>query len=136
MSTRATYQIDYTTFYVHTDGYPTGAADKFRDVLSYIAAGKDHAINFTFADIFLRALDNAEITQSHDAHGDTEYRYTVTTDEGQWEGDINMRGRGLDVLKIKVESVGWSQKEGETLFEGPLMEFIETAQQIENVGNE
>jgi len=80
MSTRATYQIDYTTFYIHYDGYPEGAAAYFEAALQYIVDEKPHAINFTFADVFHFAnAEVCEITKSHDTHGDTEYRYTVTT---------------------------------------------------------
>lgn len=127
MSTRATYEIDGTTFYIHHDGYPTGAASYFMAALQYIVDDKPRAINSGFKDVFMRANDNAEITRSHEAHGDTDYRYTIATDN-EWH---TMRGHGVDVLSIKVESVGWSECPGKTLFEGPLADFIAQASKVE-----
>lgn len=79
MSTRATYKIDGTTFYIHHDGYPEGAAEYFKNALEWPDRAPERAPNATFADDFIRANLCAELTPGHDAHGDTEYRYTVTT---------------------------------------------------------
>lgn len=79
MSTRATYQIDFTTFYIHHDGYPEGAADYFANALMHYNS-KDRAPNATLMDDFHHANPRAEITPSHDHHEDTDYRYTVTTE--------------------------------------------------------
>jgi hypothetical protein len=72
MSTRATYQFisewsGTHTAYIHHDGYPEGAAN-------YLSNGEKP---ITSIDSFIRANDKAEMTSSHEAHGDTEYRYTV-----------------------------------------------------------
>lgn len=128
MSTRATYEIDGTTFYIHYDGYPTGAAEYFMTALQYIVDDKPRAINSGFKDIFIKANKNAEITESHDAHLDTNYRYTVTTDDEFH----SMRGHGMDVLSVKVEAVQWDGKDPRTLFEGPLKDFIANAEKIQN----
>jgi len=127
MSTRATYEIDGTTFYIHYDGYPTGAATYFMSALEYIVEDKPRAINSGFKDIFIRANELAEITESHATHADTEYRYTITTNN-EWH---TMRGQGIDVLSIKAESVGWDGKAPTTIFEGPLADFIANAAKIE-----
>ncbi len=72
MSTRATYQFisewsGTHTAYIHHDGYPLGAAHYFSD-------GEKTISNIN---AFIRANHNAEMTASHEIHGDTEYRYTV-----------------------------------------------------------
>lgn len=69
MSTRATYQFigkvtGTQTMYIHHDGYPEYA-------FHYFQGG--HNID-SFAE---HNEDRAEVTESHEIHGDTEYRYTV-----------------------------------------------------------
>jgi hypothetical protein len=71
MSTRATYQINGTTFYIHYDGYEAGAAGYFLN-MHRCATGRGG-----LAERFLRGNELAEITASHEAHGDTEWRYTL-----------------------------------------------------------
>jgi hypothetical protein len=72
MSTRATYKIGKTCFYIHHDGYPEGAAKCFLAALlcDNQRGGLETA--------FIRANDTAVITTSHEGHGDTEYQYTVS----------------------------------------------------------
>lgn len=77
MSTRATYRFKgrgrwgvTTTIYVHYDGYPDGAAIYFYATLCNPSKG-------SFATQFIRAVEHAEITHSHDCHGDTEYKYDI-----------------------------------------------------------
>lgn len=77
MSTRATYQFNSShhpsvTVYLHEDGHPQGAAAHVADALALGPLG---------AETFLRANPKAQITGGHNAHGDTEYRYTFTGDE-------------------------------------------------------
>lgn len=77
MSTRATYQFGRkyaprVTLYIHHDGYPSGAAHYLYRALCHPNARGG------FAEQMLRANDGAEITTSHSAHGDTEYRYSVS----------------------------------------------------------
>lgn len=81
MSTRATYEfrpsqdnrhIKPVTVYIHCDGYPSGAAAYFYDAL---CLGHGQLVSQ-----FIRANAGASITGTHDTHGDTEYRYTVTGD--------------------------------------------------------
>jgi hypothetical protein len=79
MSTRATYSFKNsleewtpeTCIYIHYDGYPEGAASYFWAMLHLENLRGDQATRF------IRANDLAEITLSHEAHGDTEYRYSV-----------------------------------------------------------
>jgi hypothetical protein len=71
MATRATYGFtkedgSVQVFYVHHDGYPSGAGDKLRGC--------------TTAESFQKWNDRAELVESHDAHSDTEYRYNVRAD--------------------------------------------------------
>jgi hypothetical protein len=78
MATRATYFLpaenysdQMVCFYIHSDGYPEGAANYFykmhqRKNRSSGMAGR-----------FFRANENAEFTPCHEAHGDTEFQYTI-----------------------------------------------------------
>lgn len=114
MSTRATYQFKNskdkfspnTTIYVHMDNYPKGAATWFWYM--------HHCENQRggFADKFLRANENAELTKSHSTHGDTEYWYTMdgetlTAEKVVYKGDY----------KDEVRC-------GEIFFKGHYTEFI------------
>ncbi|WP_013325571.1 hypothetical protein [Gloeothece verrucosa] len=107
----ATYQFtteDYTvTFYIHWDGYPEGAANYFLQMLLL-----DHERG-SLADRFLRANPDAEITGTHDHHGDTEYRYTIICNQ---------------TVILKAESIdGFDQEEKAittTIYQGDLANFI------------
>ncbi len=80
MSTRATYLFQATDhapsvcFYIHYDGYPDGAACYFRNMIACDNARGGMPARF------IRANDLAEFTARHEAHGDTEYRYTLSGD--------------------------------------------------------
>lgn len=84
MATRATYQIGDSTFYCHWDGYPRGAAVRFINMINAKVSFDEKSITgikevrggYPFA--FIRGNLDAEPTDSHDAHGDTEYRYTLS----------------------------------------------------------
>ena len=79
MATRATYQFNSknpevtTTVYIHYDGYPQGAAYYFYQTLLNPSSGN-------LATQFIKANNQAEITKSHEAHGDTEWQYTIDGD--------------------------------------------------------
>ena len=83
MSTRATYEIDGSIFYIHHDGYPAGAAFYlFNMVKASNAAGNrtgwdvwdSQNCRGGLAFAFISGNGNCEPTDGHDAHGDTEYR--------------------------------------------------------------
>lgn len=83
MSTRATYQFisngmhrphTEVTFYIHHDGYESGAALYFWNM--HHCKNKHGGL----AERFLRANDRAELTDGHDSIGDTQYRYTLRSD--------------------------------------------------------
>lgn len=103
MATRATYQIGHNTFYCHWDGYPAGAAERFANMIaamtvaaadgSRLSAIEDRRGGFAFA--FIRGNMDAEPTLGHDAHGDTEYRYTLTT-KADGTAIIEVRERNHD----------------------------------------
>lgn len=114
MSTRATYKIDFTTFYIHWDGYPEGAATYFQNAFKHRHTMEDRAPNATLADDFIRANPRAELTPSHDSHGDTEFRYTVEID-----GDERF---GNPTYHLTVES--GIDEDWETIFTGSLDNFI------------
>jgi len=76
MATRATYQFisewsGTHTAYIHHDGYPEGAAQY---LFKEIDGGDVMIFNIN---AFIRHNRKAEMTASHEIHGDTEYRYTV-----------------------------------------------------------
>lgn len=91
MSTRATYQFNSTehhsvTYYIHHDGYETGAAQYF------VKALRQKNKRGGLATMFLRANPNCAFTDSHDGHGDTEFRYTVNCDDLTMDGDKRQPG--------------------------------------------
>ena len=108
MSTRATYKftggkLPAVTVYIHHDGYPNGAAWYFWNM--HHDKGRDSA-NLAR---FIRANDRAELTPDHDAHGDTEWRYTLD-------------GETLTVHRRNLRDIGvprWA-----VFFVGNLYEFI------------
>jgi hypothetical protein len=89
MSTRATYAFyqdgQVHTIYIHCDGYFTGAAMYFYNMLVKPSSGN-------YATQFIRANDGAQLTPSHDYHGDTEYEYDIHVEDGKLSVDV--RGRG------------------------------------------
>jgi len=126
MSTRATYEFQATkriyrdgqnwhdapdiTLYVHHDGYLAGAAAK----LDF-----DGAI-CTTAESFIRHNAKAEITDSHDSHGDTDFRYTVYWDD---------RGSRAQILAEKRYYANTEDNESgkdywKPVFDGALISFI------------
>jgi hypothetical protein len=120
MSTRATYLFEpgpndlfpKTCIYIHWDGYPEGAANYFYDSLMHAHQRGG------WPNVFLRANDAAELTTSHDAHGDTEYRYTLS-------------GEG-DVLTCQKRE-GDATESWPTQWSGPVHEFVnEHAEDIED----
>lgn len=75
MSTRGTYQFKLkhgpaVTFYIHSDNYPAFA-------WIYLFRMHMHDGRGGLPSDFIRANPESEITDSHEIHGDTEYRYTM-----------------------------------------------------------
>lgn len=110
MSTRGTYQFNsgnvyegITTVYIHHDNYPKGAARYFYKTLLNPSQGN-------LATQFIRANPNAEITVSHDIHGDTEYQY-------------NICGVGEEAI-VSVYEVTWEDRKQIFVDSLPLYEFI------------
>ena len=78
------------TFYCHHDGYPEYAAVRFaRMIAAYTVPTVDGSFremedrrgSLMFA--FVRGNLDAQPTESHDAHGDTEWRYTIRFSQDQ-----------------------------------------------------
>lgn len=113
MATRATYSFANSylerevTFYIHWDGYPEGAAAYFWNMHS-----KKHWKG-ELAEIFIKANpESAEFTDSHDYHGDTEYRYY-------------MDAKGiLTAQEVDREAFLTSCPKFLTFFQGHYAEFI------------
>jgi hypothetical protein len=113
MSTRATYQFTSRskgthTFYIHHDGYPEGAAEYFFRAIAF----NDQAAHSGLPERFFRANPRAEFTRGHDAHGDTEFRYSLEFDE-------NNR---LTLFKVEASSI--SDDTWRTVFSGGPEEFL------------
>lgn len=106
MSTRATYRFraSRTTFYVHCDGYPEGAAKKFAD--SLVAEGQAS----TYMEGFVRA--NLDAQWIYDEPGDTEYHY-----------ELDDRVEGEPTIRVdEREDVGG---EFRSIYIGPLSNWLE-----------
>lgn len=123
MGTRATYQFKTEggvlgasiCFYVHWDGYLEGAAEYFAAAVDYYhSAPEGHRSGLAGA--FFRANNLAEFTRSHDAHGDTDFAYTL---EQKKEG-----------VRLKAVSNAGRFNEPEqpaqTVFYGKLEDFLNT----------
>ena len=119
MATRATYQFKtgYTTatVYLHWDGYLAGAAHYFSEALK-LRGGKAYDVykerkRDLFA-CFVWANDQATMTDGHEAHGDTEYRY-----------DLRMHGGEYKIVAHK--RISYSSSGFEVVFDGDLTDFIE-----------
>ena len=138
MATRATYQIDDFTFYSHWDGYPSGAAARFWNMVdamtqpetgdrSKIAALENRRGGAAFA--FIRGNMDAEPTDGHDAHGDTEYRYTVKTsreEHGRLFIDVDeRRGDGWQRVTIGEPLALWVNRQLRDEAFSRLVEIVE-----------
>lgn len=106
MSTRATYEINETTFYCHCDGYPAGAAAKLANMIGALTRPADAGGVWAIADrrggatfAFIRGNDDAEPTESHQVHGDTEYRWRVT--------DAGRSAPGELLVSCQVRGASW-----------------------------
>ena len=109
MSTRATYKFSKSndwmninvTLYHHHDGYLSGAGLLFSNAMG---GGKKLT-----AESFLRSNSKAEITESHELHGDTEYRY-----------DIDERSQSVQVSERDISTDQW-----EVLGTAMLQSFVD-----------
>lgn len=84
MSTRATYGIMGEVFYIHHDGYPEGATNKFQSFLENMFVKQTNYKGETewlrrrkLHHAFIAGLPKAE-ESSHDEHGDTEWQYRIS----------------------------------------------------------
>jgi len=123
MATRATYRIACgnkaeLTVYIHWDGYPEGAADYFDRALNLYEnpRGSELLEKASFEACFLMANPKAEVTRSHEWHGDTEYRYDL------WRSGIDPRKRTYMVTWAERKPGGDGFEVINTL---PLREFID-----------
>ena len=110
MATRATYQFKTgfttSTVYIHWDGYLAGAADYFQEALNLRGDSKRDL----FA-CFVWANDQATMTDGHEAHGDTDYRYNVERKNGEYHLEAYQR-------------TDYSSNHFERVFIGTLEDFI------------
>ena len=100
MSTRATYKIEDQTFYIHHDGYEMGASTYFANMIEKAGNG------IQFVEAFQLGNDRAEKTESHEAHGDTEYCYDL---------------KGFELTAYELD---WDSNEPKQIFKGRLIDFI------------
>lgn len=89
MATRATYVLPAAgsnqniCFYIHYDGYLTGAAHYFYNMQQY------KNMRSGLAGRFFRANAHAEFTTCHEEHADTEFRYAINQQDALtvWQKD-------------------------------------------------
>jgi len=120
MGTRATYQFlgqysdaaNALVIYSHWDNYPPGAGAKlFSAAVEYAKGGRFEPRKYRLNTIeFIRAVPDAEITESHESHGDTEYRYICG-------------GRTLSAYKA-VYNEDSNENTFDLFFEGDLQTFL------------
>lgn len=99
MATRATYKFSSKSandgevfIYNHWDNYPAGAAEHFFQAL--VHSGEYGLLK---AESFIRGNERAEITESHEIHADTEYRYDIDVRDQTvtiWERNIEFHADG------------------------------------------
>lgn len=102
MATRATYQIDPEhVFYCHWDGYPAGAALRFARMIEAMTrpATEDRPLHEIeerrggFPAAFIRGNLDAEFTEGHEAHADTEWRYILEVQRGSGAATVRSQFR-------------------------------------------
>jgi hypothetical protein len=131
MSTRAVYgfrdQHGIQHVYVHHDGYPSGAAQKFANTLAskrIWALPRFEADEFGagFIAVNKDSAGSVRLTQGPEQHGDIEYYYIVyqPTPEGP--------------LYVEAYDVPFDAPKGrKLLFKGLLSEFIKKAEELESL---
>lgn len=116
MSTRATYCFEGKNYYyIHYDNYPSGAAKYFQDMLN--AEGN------TLEEKFEKAT-GAEKTESHEKHGDTDWRYDLFIKYDEEILYIRVyECIGYDLVDTPIWDIYWYS---------PLQLFIDTQLAIRN----
>lgn len=137
MSTRATYKFAAhgyragVCFYVYHDGYPVGAASKFLEAIKFSPdAGNSFSFQGPLSDRFFRANKNAEFTEDHDSHGDTEWRYTFDPANNRILVEEVIYGAFDKDTGKRLSPDTW-----QTYFFGPLVEFIKQEAKSEEAAN-
>lgn len=109
MSTRATYEFvtdtDSVVIYKHHDGYPEGAAQWLHagDTAETFQANNEGFI---------------EVTESHERHGDTQFRYIVTDVPFYYTNLVGLKN--VQAYEREIGSDKWVQ-----FYDGLLSLFIE-----------
>ena len=137
MATRATYQINSTFFYCHWDGYQSGAAHRFALMLDALTrpetgarcsidAIEDRRGGLEYA--FIRGNLDAEPTESHEIHGDTEYRYTVKLEaDGRTIIEVAARNRNGDWKSTeRCDLAEWINRHREPEWGTPVAVRVQT----------
>ena len=136
MSTRATYKFipdiftDTThqplTFYIHHDGYPSGAALYFNNALETQPSQGLQLLpglgNDDLAARFMRGNQKAKFTSDHAAHWDTYYQYTCTyspVNESAAEKKAHIQARTFQAGDLRGEFT-------KIIYDGFLDDFIKT----------
>jgi len=129
MSTRATFKFvserrgaGSHTAYIHHDGYPIGAAGYLsNDAVNTDAMANPIVVPIPNINTFIRANKKAEMTQDHDSHADTDYRYTI---KGSY---IIAEERVKEDALVDLADVDFSDYGRETFktfWEGDIVDFL------------
>jgi len=131
MSTRATYKFvsDWAgthTAYIHHDGYPIGAAGYLSNDAVINKYNRDVMTNPIIAPItnintFIRANEQAEMTQDHDSHADTDYRYTIA---GTYIIAEERVKKDVLVDLADVDFSDYGRETFKTFWEGDIEDFL------------
>ena len=146
MSTRATYefrterpsfmeQFEPTFVYKHHDGYPAGAAGHLQCVSELPPHGKKTKTNgglhheaAVFVKDNVKRVRDIEFTDSHEIHGDTEYRYIITTYFNYVPANLReivpVKPRTVEVLERQY---GVGRDEWVTILKCSLNDFVKDA---------
>ena len=128
MSTRAVYgfkdQGDTHYVYVHHDGYPTGAAEKFANTLAsknVWALPRFEADEFAAGFIAVNKTSQGGVRLTHgpEFHGDIEYYYLVS--QAKEDGPLTM----------EAFSCSFDSDARTAFYTGTLSDFIKNAKRIE-----
>jgi hypothetical protein len=117
MSTSATYRFKKEGadkfFYVHHDGYQSGAAGRFKLLLEIWARNP----TAPYEDCFVEADPSADPTPSHGINIGTEYKY-----------DLRMESNGIHVIAYSRKTWAWNEWERRqfvSFFGGTIQEFVD-----------
>ncbi len=147
MSTRATYRVkEYGNegsllqhFYIHHDGYPEGAAEYFKELVSNLEKLVDGPLSTCTrcrpgkVICAFGMINGAEFTGDHFSHGDTEYCYDIFLDKKEMTFGIRAYTKEYKFMKLFFDDTldkfieKYGACHGETETESELLRTVTSA---------